>query len=357
MGTSKDIDWGRVYFDPSQPGSFGGVEALTRATGGRREDARKWLEKLISYTVHKPIRKKFPRRMVQVRGPFSGWQADLVDMQAISKDNDGKRFILTVIDVFSKLAFSEPLKNKTGVEVTKAFRNILKRSGKNPKKLHTDFGTEFLNSTFQKMLKSEGIGFFTTLNTEIKASIVERFNRTIKSRLWRYFTHMSSYRWVDALQSFMDSYNSTYHRSIGMRPIDVKSKNVAVVRKRLYGGKPSSPVAKFVVGDSVRITKARMKFAKAFWPNWSEEIFVVGDVLKTVPITYSIKDTLGEPILGTFYAEELQSVQTPDLYRVESVLDSRGRGVRKEYLIKWYGYPASHNSWTLATNVERNFKI
>lgn len=351
VGEVANVDFGVTYFDPTKVGSFGGVRALSRATGTKRSDAKRWLDSLVSYTVHKPIRKKFARRRVIVRGINSQWEADLVDMQAISKANDGHRFILTCIDVFSKYAYAVALKDKRATSVTTAFRTILTEGS--PQSLHTDEGVEFLNGTFQRMLKSEGIRFFTTFNTAIKASVVERFNRTIKSRLWRYFTHRGSYRWLDDLQSFLSSYNRSPHRSIGMAPAAVTEKNSSLVRTRLYGKVAAVEKRRLNVGDDVRLTKARNLFAKSFWANWSEEAFKVSRVLDTRPTTYRVVDSRGEEILGTFYADELQKIRLPEFFRVESILSTRRRRKRKEYLIKWLGYPHSENSWVPETYVKK----
>ena len=114
-------------------------------------------------------------------------EADLVDMSRLKKVNDGTTFILTVIDVFSKLAWCVPLKNKSAASMVAAFTQLLSNGA--PNTLQTDKGTEFLNRSLQKLLKEHGVHHFATHNEETKASIVERFNRTLKTRMWRYFTN------------------------------------------------------------------------------------------------------------------------------------------------------------------------
>ena len=177
----------RAYYTPKQPGSFGGVDALKRATKIKTSTLKDWLSYQDPYTLHKPVRRTFPRRRVVVSGIDSQFQADLIDVQRLKKDNDGFAYLLTVIDVVSKYAWTVPLKNKTGPKLIAAFEHIFAQ-GRKPLKLQTDKGTEFLNKPFQKFLKEEGVEFFTTENEDIKASVVERFNRTIKEKLWRYFT-------------------------------------------------------------------------------------------------------------------------------------------------------------------------
>ena len=137
-------------------------------------------------------------------------------MSRLKKVNDGTTFILTVIDVFSKLAWCVPLKKKSAASLVTDFTQLLVNGA--PNTLQTDKGTEFLNRPLQKLLKEHGVHQFATHNEETKASIVEWFNRTQKTCMRRYFTKHQSVRYVDVLQGFMRSYNDTYHRSIGMAP-------------------------------------------------------------------------------------------------------------------------------------------
>ena len=184
------------------------------------------------------MRRRFKRRCVVVGGPNQQWQADLVDVSRLKKTNDGTTFLLTVIDVFSKRAWCIPLKNKSAVSMVAAFAPLL--GNKPPITLQTDKGSEFLNRALQKLLKEYGVHHFATHNEETKASIVERFNRTLKTRMWRYFTKKQSVRYIDVLQDFVRSYNNTFHRAIGMAPSEVNATNQeeqseATVQERLHG--------------------------------------------------------------------------------------------------------------------------
>ena len=148
--------------------------------------------------------------------------------------NDGTTFLLTVIDVFSKRAWCVPMKSKSAASLVAAFRQLLDDNNR-PTTLQTDKGSEFLNRSLQRLLKQYGVHHFATHNEETKASIVERFNRTLKTRMWRYFTKNQTIRYVDALQDFVRSYNNTYHRRIGMAPSAVNGANQETVWQRLYG--------------------------------------------------------------------------------------------------------------------------
>ena len=342
------MKWERLlkqqYYTVKKPGSYGGVQSLARATKKRPEQVLPWLQEQDTYTLHRPVRHTFPRRKVIAPEPGYQWQADLVDVSNIKKFNDGYTFLLTVIDVFSKRAWCIPLKNKSATSLVTAFESLL--NSNKVKHLQTDKGKEFLNKQLQTLLKKHKVNFFTTHNEETKASIAERFNRTLKTKMWKYFTQHNTRRYVDILDDLMFSYNHSYHRSIKMAPVDVNPKNQHQVWNNLYGN--SKYVApKLKEGDTVRISKAKKQFKKGYLPNWSEEIFTVHKVKRTQPPVYVLKDFHDEVLEGTFYEQELQKVKVSKekLYLVESVLDKRTRRGKTEYLVKWKGYPDSFNQW------------
>ena len=191
-----------TYGNPELPASFGGVTSLTRALKGKvkKNDIKKWLEMKDSYTLHKPARYNFSRNRVIVGGLNEQFQADLVDMQSLSELNDGYKYLLTCIDVFSKYAWAIPLKDKTGLSVLNALKEIFKE--RTPEKLQTDDGTEFRNSRVQTYLKAHKIHFFTTHNAT-KASIVERLNRFLKSKMWKYFTEYNTRKYIDVIHKLL----------------------------------------------------------------------------------------------------------------------------------------------------------
>ena len=210
----------------------------------------------------------FQETRVIVTGIDDQWQADLVDISSLARFNKGYRFLLTCIDVFSKFAWVVPLKNKTGESLVNGFQIILD-TGRSPEKLQTDKGTEFLSRNFQSFLKEKNIHFFTT-NSELKVSVVERFNRTLKTRMWKYFTAKNTRVYIDILQDIVQEYNNSYHRSIGRTPSSVSLLNVGQVRRKLYGNSWTKPKRelKFKLGDQVRISKQRRTFKKGYLPSW-----------------------------------------------------------------------------------------
>lgn len=340
------------YYNPKNPGAFSGLSSLKNHVKNINNiDIKNWLQDQDTYTLHRPVRKKFERNKIIVYGIDDTWQADLIDLQNLSKENNGYKYLLSVIDVFSKYAWVIPLKNKTQDSIIHAFTSIFKQ--RKPKRLHTDAGSEFIGSSSQKFLKENSIQFYI-LNSEMKASIVERFNRTLKEKMWRYFTKKGKYIYYDILDDLLYAYNHSYHRSIKMRPIDVAKKNQDLVFFNLYGinlekydyDNTKEIFIKFKKGDLVRISKYKYKFDKGYKPNWTTEIFTINKVILRDKPVYEIKDYNNTIIDGIFYDYELQKVlKTDNIYKIEKVLKTRKNKGKIEYFVKWEGYPSSFNSW------------
>ena len=144
-----------------------------------------------------------------------------MDISSLAHFNKGYKFLITCIDVFSKFAWVVPLKNKSGESLVSSFQSILDL-GRSPEELQTDKGTEFLSRNFQSLLEEKNIHFLTT-NSESNASVVERFNHTLKTRMWKYFTTKNTRVYIDILQDTVQGYNNSYHRSISGAPTSVYS--------------------------------------------------------------------------------------------------------------------------------------
>ena len=155
-----------------------------------------------------------------------------------------------IIDVFSKYGWIMPVKAKTGAAVSAAFEKVFETSGRVPSKLWVDKGREFYNATVQQLLKKKGVSMYSTENEE-KSSIVERWNRTIKRNMWKYFTANNTHKYIDILPELVEKYNKTYHRAIKTTPINAsKPDNFNHVLKALYGNmKQLERKPKFKVGD------------------------------------------------------------------------------------------------------------
>ena len=254
---------------------------------------------------HKPIVRKFRRRRVMIFNIDDIWSADLHDMSKISKFNKGYTYLLNVIDLFGRYAHSIPLKTKTSKEVLNAFESLF--NIKQPNKLWTDQGSEFINKNFKQFLSDRNIELYHVYN-EGKACMIERFNRTLGEMIQKYLTSHQTEKYIDVLQKLVDEYNNKTHSTIKMSPVDAsKFENHDDVLQNIsadVSDKKSRP--KYKIGDRVRVTVYKNKFDKGTKPKWTTEIFVITKVLNTDPITYKIKDLNNEDILGSFYTQELQ---------------------------------------------------
>ena len=333
-----------LYYDPDHITSYGGsVKSLAKSSGKSVKQTAKWLSAEEAYTLHKPARKRYERRRVITGGPGQQSQADLIDVSKLSKHNDNFKFLLTCVDVFSKKAHVVPIKSKSPVEVVKGFTTFEDHL---PFSLNTDKGMEFKGKTLQDWLHKRHVKYFTSQDPIVKCSIVERFNRTILSILYRYFTKNNTLRYVDVLPKLVRNYNNRYHSAIDMAPNNVNAKNAHIVWRKLYPSKRYRSYHRnpnFKVGDTVRISKTKKIFDKGYLPQWTGEIFTVRKLLTTFPYTYKISDWSGESIDGSFYEAELQKVTTShrDVYDIEKVL----RSTKNRVFVKWKNWPSKFNSW------------
>ena len=358
----------KSYEKIKNPGSFGGIKKIYDELKKnykkiKKDDVKNFLGQQDEYTLHKPIKRKFERNKVIVSDIDEVWQMDLVDMKAFQNENNKVTFILTVIDVFSKYAWGRMLLNKKAETVLDAIESIIKTSKRKPKKIHTDQGTEFFNIHSKKFFEKENIKHYYT-KSYLKASIVERFNRTLKDKMWRYFTSIQAKKYYDKFDEFFISYNSSYHRSIKMSPNNVKKSNSDEVFKNLYdfdkkeGEYRTDVKIHFKKGDFVRISKYKNIFSKGYEANWTNEVFEIDRIImnNSFPIYY-IKDLLEVEIEGGFYAEELQKVTINikeaidnNDYFVESIIKTRIIKGKKEYFVRWKYYPESTSSWIKEEN-------
>ena len=341
----------KVYYDLKHPAGYASIQKLVKATGYSPRSVKTWLKKQSTYTLHRQARKKYPTRHYVVHDIDEQWQADLADVSLLSRQNHGYRYILTVIDLFSRYAWARPLKTKRGDEVADAFKDIFKEK-RIPKRVQTDQGKEFENRHVRELFAKHHIELFS-VKSAYKAALVERFNRTLKHKLWRYLTSSNQRNWTKVLQDAVYSYNHSVHRMIKRKPAEVTQDKVADMRQEKQ---PKPPKGKddIHIGDSVRISKVKSIFDKGYLPNWTEEIFTVADInRKYHPLTYKLKDANGEVIEGSFYHYEIQSVTPNEEFLVEKVIRKEKRGRELWCLVKWLGYPSSMNSWIRQRDIRK----
>ena len=177
-------------------------------------------------------------------------------MQQLKSCNHGFRYVLNVIDVFSKFLWSVPIKDKTGKTITNTFQSIVKTSKRKPKKLWVDNGSEIYSNVFKKWLVENEIKIYSTFN-EGKAIVIERFNRALKNKMYKYFTANNTYKYVDVLPDLINEYNNHKHSTIKMTPTEASMKyNENVIQNDVYSIHDKTIYkSKFKVGDRVRISK------------------------------------------------------------------------------------------------------
>ena len=298
---------------------------------------------ILSQELHKPKRVNFEKRRVISNHIDHIWGIDLITMIKYSKQNNNYKYILTVIDFFSKHSWCYPLKNENYNEIINSFKDIFKKSKRKPKMIQSDEGSEFTNKQVQKFFNDNNIKWYHTYNRDIKCSICERFNRTILNKIYKNFTLNNNTIWIKDLNKLVKEYNSSYHRTIKMKPVDVSKKsNENIVRKN-YNFEIITNKKKFKIGDKVRISLLKNTFEKGYTSNWSEQIYVIYDIKSSNVHYYYLKDLNGNKIDGMFYQEELlkTNMKENDLYIIEKIIKKVGN----KYLVKWREYDDTFNSY------------
>ncbi|CAJ0570220.1 unnamed protein product, partial [Mesorhabditis spiculigera] len=272
-------------------------------------------------------------------------QADLGDLSSLSTWNDGMKWLLLVVDVYSKFIMVAALPDKRPVSVAEAMRKMFTKWI--PFNLLTDKGKEFTTGAMLQLYADLKINHFTLRGSDQKAQVAEAHLKTIKYKIYRYFTHNNTRRWVDVVQQIAESLNKTRSTVTGMRPVDVNFDT------KMPNQQPQiADISKFEIGDTVVLSNRRETFQKGFRSLWGSELFVVRQIDMRVPVTYRVSDLNGKKIEGRFYDAELQRAENSDgVYKVERILDERRRKGKLEYLVKWLDYDDEFNSWVRAEDV------
>ena len=230
------------------------------------------------YSKFKPSRRRFNRRKTNVHGPFNTYQIDLSDYRAIRHSNKNFGWILFIIDAFSRYGYCIPLKHKTSSETHDALEKWLLSLNHLPKFIYSDRGKEFLGSSVQKLFRKRGITHYVLTGAH-KASIVERFQRTIKTSLEMYFYKTQRKKWIDVIGKVVTNYNNRYHRSIKMAPSKVTYANFEEVYKMLHPRNSTRRLCRLSVGDTVRIAIEKKEFAKGYHQTFSNELYNIKKVV------------------------------------------------------------------------------
>ena len=356
-----------IYFNPKSPASYAGPGKLYRyvkADGKFKigmHRIRKWLQDQEPYSLTRSARRKYERSRVVVEGIDSQWDMDLIDMVDMAEQNDGYKYILVAIDIFSRFSHCQAIRTKKGRDVVSALRVILSGSRK-PQTVRSDKGQEFRSKVVNKYLEQMGIHHFYAQNTETKANYAERFIKTLKHKIFRYILKKRNQRYVDVLQELVTSYNNTFHSSLNAPPSSITKHNEAESRLQQYLirtkttksksnkqlNKKATIKYKLKIGQTVRMSHVRNIFDREYSQKWTGEIFKITARFKRddLPV-YKVEDWDGEPIEGTFYQQELQSITVDENteYHVDKILQRRTRNKQKQVLVRWLHWPKKYDSW------------
>jgi transposase InsO family protein len=321
-----------------------------------------------SYNLHREY-KEGQRNPSYSHFKRNQFQMDLVDVQALAEFNDGVRYLLTVIDTFTRFAWARLLNDKRGETVLEAFKSILKSACDKPKSISCDRGTEFQNEKFKAFCIQNEIVLYTP-DSSIHGAYIERFNQSLQKLTYKYMTENETHRFIDKVDKdgnltnvfakLMQTYNNRKHRMIGETPQNAETYPEVHLDMRLklskYYEKIKHKKRVFNVGDTVQVSKQKGKFSRGYQEQSSQEIFKIYEIKEKSKIPmYLLKTYDGsENIKGAFYAFELTKVKD-DVFRVEKVLKSRKRGNVVQHFVKWKGFNDSYNSWINSQDVTQQF--
>ena len=348
------------FTKPGEPGAYTNSTKLALALNIDRDRAERALSKSRALQVHRKTVNRFPRRRTLAL-PFHFNSIDLKDLSSLSEYNEGYRYLLFSLDLGSRFLYVKPLKSKTAREVTDAVREIfteMKKAGRRlPRSIFLDQGREFNNTVFRKFLKSKNVHLYTTRDSLIKASNVERVIATLTQMLYRYFTRENTYEYLRVLPAMVKSYNDTHHSSLGKAPSAVTVWDSHDLWLRQHWHNKQAHIVKkpkFAVGDIVFLVKDKKTFEKAATRRFTGELFRVIKVIRTNPVTYVIADMADNTVAGSFYAQEMIPTTLPEYFEVEEVIRSRKpKGQPVEYFIKYLNYPSSFNAWVKESDIKQ----
>ena len=333
-----------AYTKPGSPLAFSSPYRVYQHYEGAipLKTIKNWMHGLDAYTLHRQPRKPKPRNPTYAYYKRYQFQIDLVEIDRLAEWNDNYRYLLTVIDIFTRYAFVEPLKNKTAPVFLEGFKAIMNRAKTFPERILADRGSEIKNKLFKDYCKRNSVLLLHSDNY-VHAPFVERFNRTLKNLMYKYMTANDTDRFIDVLQPLVATYNLRKHRMIGMTPTQAENEE----NSHLIRGKQEERYAertrrapRFKIGDTVRVSKQKGQFDRGFDEQFLEEIYKIKKVFTRLPIpTYELETLDGDDVVeGNFYGSELTETEAPEIFKIEKILKRKKVGRKKLVFVKWKGY-------------------
>ena len=354
------------YRDLSEPLAFGGRNLASRYHTGKKREIETELSKIPAYYFHREVKRPKFYNPIYVYRTRDLLQADLVHLMYLEDSNDGVKYLLVVVDSFSRFCWVRPLKTAQGQECLNAFQEIYAETGRF-KALYCDRGPEFRNRLMLRFLNKEGIQLRFPNN---KCGTVERLNRSLQSLIYRYLTDRASNRYIDKLDSIVHLYNNRWHTSIKCTPAYADDPlnrkyvlNILSMRYDKIERQRKKP--KYKIGDTVLIQKDKGVFAKGYERVFVRERYKIIKVHTSTPIPmYSLRTALdpvrrngrlvdiNENLTGRWYENELQPIKD-ETYRVSIVQRRRDRQTgRPQSLVHFEGYPSNQDAWYFDDELE-----
>ena len=355
-----------IYYDTNSPASLYGQTKLWDFVRNRPDKPtdltfsklKRWLLIQQVHYMHSQVPKHFPTEHLIFDYINQEWSLDLVYI-GYRNENAGNQYILMVMDSFSRFLMTKNLKNKSCQSVTKAFKEILDK-GRHPEVIVSDAGGEFKGQAFQDLLKEYSI-IHQIAYGATKASLIERCNRTLENRLYKYFYEKQTHNFVTVIDSLVRSYNETTHSFLKMPPADVTESNAFDLYCKVYmpivvkrGKHPVIPA--FKKNDLVRLSRAVNPFSRGYGLKYSEEIFKIASVIRSHPPRYRVTDLNKQLILGSYYEPELRKIPNQDIdqisFKIDKILRKKKIGKKNYSYISWLGYGPSFRTWIPSSQVE-----
>jgi hypothetical protein len=352
------------YVTPPHPTALSGISKLSEYYQLPKERIANILSNVDSYTLHREYHK--PR----VRNPFYIYhlrqqvQVDLIDMQQLSRFNNNYNYLIICIDCFSRFVWVRAVKTKHHNEIIPQMIDIIASMGQKPESIFCDKGAELKNQYMIQLLRKENIKLMHP-NSELKAAIVERANRSIQNLIYKYMTENQTRNYIDTLQLIVEAYNNRPHRSIDkLSPREAElpenaERTVGALRQHYTDCLRPKFRTKHKIGDTVRYKiDYGNRFARGYNEQFSNELVTIDDINRRMAIPmYQLRSAdTGERIIGNWYQEELQSRNSQE-FKIEKVLDRRVRRGVPEVFVKWLHFGDRHNCWIPENNVTRTFQV
>lgn len=348
------------WTNPGNDYAFSGISKIYNHYAGSKKlkDIENEMAEIRTYTLHKekkPIKHFNP---FFVYSKHQMWQSDLVYLPNFVSENEQYKYLLCVLEVFSRKLFVKLMKSKDAKVTLESFSSIHSSIQHSPKILYVDMGGEYINRYFKKFCSDNGIKLVYTLN-DTKAPHVERAQRTLQSILYKMMEERQTHRYIDLIDDAVAIYNNRVNRITGLSPNEAYlDENSEIVLQNLskYYDKTVNlrKRPKYKVGDLVRVSLKRKVFEKGYFPKFSEETFRIKKIHTNLPQPrYTVESYDGkETIKGTFYEREITKAVHQD-FKIEKILKTRKRGRLTEHFVKWLGYSDNHNSWVKDSDITK----